>query len=90
MEYEEYARKARQMAYKEFNRDVPDHMDIDHIFSCKHGYILAIPIDIISDCANLRLIDKHENRSKGERSDINLAELDIITGWGVKPKYGDD
>lgn len=82
MDYKTYSRKARQLARKNYQGDIPDHMDVDHIFSCKHAYALAIPLDVLSHCANLRLIPKAENRSKGERSDINLVELDMITGWG--------
>jgi len=48
---------------------------LDHIYSVIDGYINNIPIEIISNIYNLRIIGSKENISKSGDSDISKKEL---------------
>jgi hypothetical protein len=48
---------------------------IDHIYSIKQGFINNIPIDIITNPNNLRMIWWEENIKKQDRCDIKIEEL---------------
>lgn len=81
MTFKEYSKKSRHMAYRRIGR-VPKGMEIDHLFSIKDGYENQVPINVISDLYNLRVVTSEENRKKWHRSIITLDEL--YKGVGVQ------
>lgn len=48
---------------------------LDHIYSVSEGFKNNIPIHIIANINNLRMIPARENQSKNSRSDISLQNL---------------
>lgn len=88
----EYARIARYIAYAHFGKgnDVPEGLEVDHMYSIADGFANNVPLDVISHHFNLRLITVAENRSKAGKSIISLD--DLYKGVGVqrlsKPEKG--
>lgn len=79
-----YDRLARQFAAIQYDRHKGSidplglkgkEWHVDHVFSVMDGFINDVPIDIISDISNLRLIAAKENYSKGKSSSKTLKEL---------------
>lgn len=75
MNFKEYSKKARHIAYQEFNRQIPEGFSIDHMYSVYDGYRNKVPLNIISSSSNLRLITNQENLTKHKDSIITLKEL---------------
>lgn len=77
MSFKEYAKKARYFAYFYYGRGklIEDGKVIDHIYSVKDGYSNKVPLSIISNPSNLRLISQKQNLTKAFRSDITLQQL---------------
>lgn len=73
--FDEYSRIARYVAYREFNLKTPKGFEIDHIFSIKDGFDNKVPLNVISDKQNLRLITIKENKNKHSNSLMTLEEL---------------
>jgi CHAT domain-containing protein len=51
------------------------HWHLDHIYSVTDGFLNDVPINIISDISNLRLISDKENYKKHKKSEKTLEEL---------------
>ena len=51
------------------------HWHIDHIFSVTDGFLNDVPINIISDISNLRLLADTENYAKHKKSEKTLNQL---------------
>ena len=73
--YREYARFARFLSYRAFEKKVPDGYQIDHIYSIKDGWDNNVPVFIISGPYNLQLLSEAENKKKSSESWITLDEL---------------
>lgn len=80
----EYSNRAAQYADTQYKRYAniidPDKKrskdwHIDHIFSVTDGFLNNVPINIISDITNLRLISDKENYSKHRNSHKSLDDL---------------
>ncbi len=61
------------------------HWHLDHIYSITDGFLNDVPINIISDVSNLRLISDKDNYKKHKRSEKTLAEL--YEGFSESPNY---
>ena len=48
---------------------------LDHIYSISHGYINSVPVDVIGDVSNLRIISAFENIRKGLECGKTLESL---------------
>jgi len=48
---------------------------VDHIYSITDGFINNVPVNVISDISNLRLIRDTENYKKHKKSEKTLDEL---------------
>ena len=81
---EQYANRAGQYAetqYKKFKHIIdPEgkrgkHWHVDHVYSVTDGFLNEVPINIISDISNLRLISDKENYAKSKSSHKSLTEL---------------
>jgi hypothetical protein len=48
---------------------------LDHIYSVSQGYINGVPIDVIGDISNLRLVTGADNIKKGLKCDKTLESL---------------
>jgi len=51
------------------------HWHIDHIYSITDGFLNDVPINVISDVSNLRLISDKNNYKKHKKSEKTLEEL---------------
>jgi hypothetical protein len=79
-----YGRRCHQYAETQYSRHI-DAIDpnrkrskdwhVDHIFSVTDGFLNDVPINIISDISNLRLITDRENYKKNKKSEKTLAQL---------------
>jgi hypothetical protein len=84
MTYKEYRRKCDSLSRRNIERK--NGLSIDHIFPCRKGYDMNIPIEIISDRRNLILIDLNENIRKSDNineipkfiQDWILGKVDVI------------
>jgi DNA invertase Pin-like site-specific DNA recombinase len=65
--YSEYRQKCHLLSRK--NIESKDNLSIDHIFPCRKGYDMNIPIEVMVDRRNLRLIDLKENIKKSDNID---------------------
>lgn len=81
---EQYANRAGQYADTQYNKfkHIIDpegkrgkHWHLDHIYSVTDGFLNEVPINIISDISNLRLISDKENYAKSKSSHKSLTEL---------------
>lgn len=81
---EQYSRRATQYATTQYsrNKDTIDpegkrskHWHVDHIYSVTDGFLNDVPIDIISNISNLRLISANANYIKHDKSEKTLAQL---------------
>lgn len=79
-DYDKYREKASQHAkveYRQYLRITKEqfrtlssmNITIDHIFPCRKGFEMRIPIHIISDIQNLRLIPSIDNSIKSDKID---------------------
>lgn len=75
MTFKEYGRTARRIAYDVFKRDIPKGFSVDHRYSVYDGYKNNVPLTIISNPNNLRIISVKENNQKGKDSIITLDQL---------------
>lgn len=80
--YDSYAKIARYIAYKLYNKKVPKGFAIDHRYSIKNGFENKVPLYIISHPFNLELLTIEENSSKSSNNSITLDEL--YNGVGVQ------
>ena len=80
----QYIRRCQQYAGTQYQRHKeildPDNLrgkdwHIDHIYSVTDGFLNDVPINVISDVTNLRLISSTENYKKTKNSHKSLAEL---------------
>lgn len=80
----QYRHRANQYAetqYKRFKERIdPDNLrskdyHLDHVFSVADGFINDVPIDVISDVSNLRIINASENLSKSKTSGKTIEQL---------------
>lgn len=80
----EYGRRCHQYAETQYQRYKhlvdPEskrgkHWHVDHVYSVTDGFLNNVPINIISDISNLRLITDKENYSKNRKSEKTLVEL---------------
>ena len=79
-----YGRRCHQYAETQYLKHI-DSIDperkrsrswhVDHIFSVTDGFLNNVPINVISDISNLRLISDKENYKKHKNSEKTLAEL---------------
>ena len=51
------------------------HWHVDHIYSVTDGFLNDVPVNVISDISNLRLISDKDNYKKHKRSDKTLEQL---------------
>ena len=58
---------------------VDEGMQIDHIFSIKHGYDNGVAPEVISNITNLQMVTWEENIEKSVKSGITLDELTSLT-----------
>lgn len=75
MTFKSYAKKARAIAYKHYNKEMRKGFCIDHMYSVHDGYVNKVPLNIISKPNNLRIVSERENVKKGKRSIISLEDL---------------
>ena len=80
----QYADRAHQYAETQYQRNKhiidPEgkrgkHWHVDHIYSVTDGFLNEVPINIISDISNLRLISDLENYRKHKSSHKSLKAL---------------
>ena len=74
-----YTKRARYYAYERCNF-LPEHLEIDHLFSIEDGYNNKVPIYLISHPHNLRFTTPKENREKSSFSIISFDEFKHIVG----------
>jgi hypothetical protein len=81
---EQYGRRCHQYADTQYFRHQqqidPDskrskHWHVDHIYSVTDGFLNDVPINVISDISNLRLISDKDNYKKHKKSDKSLEQL---------------
>lgn len=77
-----YEEKVRKLSDKIFKKEFFEHrefrgngLELDHKLSIYDGFYQGVPIEIMSDPANLQLIPINENREKSSRSTISFEEL---------------
>lgn len=75
MTFKDYSKKARHLAYDFFNKNIPKGFSVDHRYSVYDGYKNNVPLTIISNPNNLRIISVKENNQKGKDSIITLGQL---------------
>lgn len=80
----QYGDRANQYAETQYqrNKDLLDpehkrgkHWHLDHIYSVTDGFLNNVPINVISDISNLRLISDKENYAKSCNSHKSLDQL---------------
>lgn len=80
----EYSHRAGQYAETQYQRNKhwldPENKrgknwHVDHVYSITDGFLNNVPIDVISDISNLRLISDKENYSKHRHSHKSLDQL---------------
>lgn len=80
----QYSNRANQYANTQYNRYIetidPEKKrgktwHIDHIYSVTDGFLNDVPINIISDISNLRLLDDKSNYAKHKKSEKTLNQL---------------
>jgi hypothetical protein len=83
MSKEEYRRRNQQYTNTQYNRHKniidPENKrgvewHLDHIYSVSDGFVNNVPINILSDVSNLRLIHSSENYKKNRQSYKKLYE----------------
>jgi len=79
-----YTKKVQTVSRRNCRNNKLEHFgergyNMDHIFPVKEAFKLNIPIEIISDMTNLRMIDALENRKKSSK----IIEIPDI----IKPYY---
>lgn len=81
---EQYRRRANQYANTQYNRYISEidpkkmrsnEWHVDHIYSITDGFLNNVPINIISDITNLRLIRSTDNYKKHQKSEKTLHKL---------------
>ncbi len=74
-----YASKARLISTifrkQWFGEIDPSKLQIDHRFSLAMGFRRDVPLEVISNRQNLQLLTPMENRRKGQKCSIGLAQL---------------
>lgn len=75
IDFKRYSKLARRIAYDVFKRDIPKGFSVDHRYSVYDGYKNNVPLTIISNPNNLRIISVKENNQKGKDSIITLDQL---------------
>jgi hypothetical protein len=77
--YEEKVRKLSEKTFREeffeFRDYRGDVFELDHMLSIKDGFDQNVPIEVMSDLANLQLIPAKANRKKGDKSSLSFSEL---------------
>lgn len=58
-----------------FGRYDVDRFQVDHLFSIRSGFDNAVPLEVISNRNNMRLVPKWSNQRKGSRNSITIMEL---------------
>jgi len=80
----QYSRRCHQYAETQYYRHQqlidPDnkrskHWHVDHIYSVTDGFLNDVPINVVSDISNLRLISDQDNYKKHKKSDKTLDQL---------------
>jgi len=80
----QYGARASQYAITQYNRNIdkidPQHLrckhwHVDHIYSVTDGFLNDVPVNVISDISNLRLISDTDNYKKHKRSDKTIEQL---------------
>lgn len=80
----QYSHRCQQYANTQYQRykNILDpegkrgkHWHLDHIYSVTDGFLNDVPINVISDISNLRLISDKENYKKHKKSEKTLVEL---------------
>jgi Ni/Co efflux regulator RcnB len=80
----QYSHRCHQYANTQYQRyrDMLDpeykrgkHWHLDHIYSVTDGFLNDVPINVISDVSNLRVISDKDNYKKHKKSEKTLAEL---------------
>lgn len=81
---DEYARRCHQYADTQYKRNKhlidPDNKrskdyHVDHIYSVTDGFLNDVPVNVLSDISNLRLISASDNYKKHKKSEKSLAQL---------------
>lgn len=84
MSRDQYSRRCHQYAETQYYRHQQQidpegkrskHWHVDHIFSVTDGFLNDVPINVISDISNLRLISDTENYAKHKKSEKTLEKL---------------
>jgi hypothetical protein len=79
-----YGRRCHQYAETQYSRHIDDidperkrsrDWHVDHIFSVTDGFLNDVPINVVSDISNLRLITDKENYKKHKKSEKTLVQL---------------
>ena len=90
----QYSHRCQQYANTQYQRykDILDpegkrgkHWHLDHIYSVTDGFLNDIPVNVISDVTNLRLISDKENYKKHKKSEKTLVEL--YEGFSNSPNH---
>jgi CHAT domain-containing protein len=90
----QYAHRAHQYVETQYQRykQIIDpenkrgkHWHLDHIYSVTDGFLNNVPINIISDISNLRLISDKENYTKSKSSHKSLEALYEDYQASIKP-----
>lgn len=94
---EQYRHRCQQYANTQYARfkDILDpdglrgkHWHLDHIFSVSDGFAHDIPVEIISDITNLRIISDTENYKKHRISGKTIDQLyEDFAGSSVTPSH---
>ena len=81
---DEYSRRCHQYAETQYRRNKhiidPNNIrsrqyHLDHIYSITDGFLNDVPVNVISDISNLRLISATDNYKKSKKSEKSLAKL---------------
>ena len=80
----QYGRRCHQYAETQYHRHQQQidpegkrskHWHVDHIYSVTDGFLNDVPVNVISDISNLRLISDTDNYAKHKKSEKNLDQL---------------
>lgn len=84
MPLNQYYHKVQQYSNTQYNRYKhiidPDNKrgkdwHLDHIYSVSHGYLNNVPVNVVGDITNLRIIPAIDNIRKGLKCDKTLESL---------------
>ena len=84
MSRDQYSRRCHQYAETQYYRHQQQidpegkrskHWHVDHIYSVTDGFLNDVPVNVVSDISNLRLISDKDNYIKHKKSEKTLEQL---------------